>query len=253
MESKLPYTRCIAVYPLGLTGPEGVIHNSRGPSMLGRQPGTPRWVSHAPHKLASINDEDTTLALNKPAAAAQVTTIPRARLVPPIPLAAVLAPIIPETAVAESFVYHRDPAFSSVPVAAMPLGGHDCSSTHKLTLPYCSQNTVKGQKRHPRFNACGCKLWAAALVLSSYISKFSGVVKHKFVLELGSGSGLCGLTAWHCKATRTVLTDGNHSTLKLLRHNAAKRSSQSTAGTNSLTNPPGGHRRGGGGEQPCRA
>lgn len=42
------------------------------------------------------------------------------------------------------------------------------------------------------------------------------------MLELGSGTGVCGMIAHaHCGASKVVMTDGDSKTMKLLRHNIA--------------------------------
>jgi len=118
----------------------------------------------------------------------------------------------------EGLIYAIERDFAKVPIAALPL---QCSTTPRVaSIQYCSRDTVTGNIMRS-FQPCGCRLWPSAKVLTAYMTKNPQVVRNKLILELGSGSGLCGIMAWQLQAKRVVLTDGNIHALKLLRHNAA--------------------------------
>ena len=54
----------------------------------------------------------------------------------------------------------------------------------------------------------GGEIWNGAYVLSSYMkSNLNSIIKHKSVIELGSGCGLCGLVAAQLGAAFVLLTD----------------------------------------------
>ncbi|KAL2650432.1 hypothetical protein R1flu_018560 [Riccia fluitans] len=67
----------------------------------------------------------------------------------------------------------------------------------------------------------GWKVWGGALLLSLRLVEIPSLVKHKRVLELGSGCGLCGLLASKLGATEVVLTDYLPSLLLNLRRNVS--------------------------------
>ena len=53
----------------------------------------------------------------------------------------------------------------------------------------------------------GVAVWDAAVFLAKYLETHTELSRSKVVLELGSGLGLCGLSALVCGASRVVLTD----------------------------------------------
>ena len=65
----------------------------------------------------------------------------------------------------------------------------------------------------------GCKIWDAGRVLSTLVSD-PDAVSGKTVLELGSGTGVGGLSAAAAGAASVLLTDGADATLELLERNA---------------------------------
>ncbi|KAL3701247.1 hypothetical protein R1sor_019269 [Riccia sorocarpa] len=67
----------------------------------------------------------------------------------------------------------------------------------------------------------GWKVWGGALLLSLRLVENPSLVKHKRVLELGSGCGLCGLLVSKLGATEVVLTDYLPSLLLNLRRNVS--------------------------------
>lgn len=69
-----------------------------------------------------------------------------------------------------------------------------------------------------RENGTGSSVWDAAIVLAKFL-ELSGQARDCAVLELGAGTGLCGLVASALGARSVVLTD-LHECLPLLRDNA---------------------------------
>jgi len=125
-------------------------------------------------------------------------------------------------------LYEPERALHGMAQVHLPVPGQSISSPRRVHIPLCSRETseLAGARSHPMLRACGCKLWPSSLVLLSYLGKTPAVVKGKAVVELGSGSGLCGITAWQLGARRVVLTDVNPSVLKLLKHNVALNQAQ---------------------------
>lgn len=67
-------------------------------------------------------------------------------------------------------------------------------------------------------DSTGCKIWDAGRILSSKVSAMD--LSGKRVLELGSGTGVGGLTAAACGAS-VCLTDRSPAMLSLIESNAA--------------------------------
>lgn len=67
----------------------------------------------------------------------------------------------------------------------------------------------------------GGRVWSSAPVLCRWMRAHISAVQGRSVLELGSGTGVCGLYAAALGASRVILTDGDESILPLLTHNAA--------------------------------
>ena len=68
------------------------------------------------------------------------------------------------------------------------------------------------------YDLTGQVLWPGAKHLSEYFSLNPEVLSHKTILEVGSGSGLCGLYCSHL-AEKTILSDGNDIVMRLLEKN----------------------------------
>jgi predicted nicotinamide N-methyase len=66
----------------------------------------------------------------------------------------------------------------------------------------------------------GMALWLGAENLTRWlVEENPDLVKDKKVLEVGAGVGLCGIAAFHLKASKVVLTDGDLDVLTNLRYN----------------------------------
>lgn len=68
------------------------------------------------------------------------------------------------------------------------------------------------------YDLTGQVLWPGAKHLADYLLKNPALILNQEVLELGSGSGLCGLFVSQL-ARHTILTDGNEIVMRLLEKN----------------------------------
>ena len=66
----------------------------------------------------------------------------------------------------------------------------------------------------------GLAVWTCSQILSAYLAEHSHHVRHRRVLELGAGLGLCGIVAHKLGAHHVTLTDGDVDVLHSLRYNA---------------------------------
>jgi predicted nicotinamide N-methyase len=71
------------------------------------------------------------------------------------------------------------------------------------------------------FLLCIIKVWPASTFLCEYIVKNRELFRGRTVIELGAGSGICGLVAAKF-ASRVVITDGSEIAGELIRHNIEK-------------------------------
>merc|ERR1711963_1750 len=62
-------------------------------------------------------------------------------------------------------------------------------------------------------------IWPSAQGLCEYFTKHRDLIKGKRIIELGSGTGLCGITLAHLGAEKVVLTDFDEKSTKLLQAN----------------------------------
>ena len=81
--------------------------------------------------------------------------------------------------------------------------------------------TLKGFKHeHERiFDSTGLTLWRASKLLCEFMCSNPHYIENKTVLEIGAGLGLCGLLAYHLKASSVVMTDGDTDVLSEMRSN----------------------------------
>lgn len=81
--------------------------------------------------------------------------------------------------------------------------------------------SIKGFKHeHERiFDSTGLTLWRASKLLCNYMCSNPDCVEKKRVLEIGAGLGLCGLLAYHLRASSVVMTDGDTDVLAEMRYN----------------------------------
>ena len=66
----------------------------------------------------------------------------------------------------------------------------------------------------------GGTVWPCAAAMCRWLS--SNNIRGKSILELGGGTGTCGLYAAACGASRVVMTDSEPRLLKLMEHNAQR-------------------------------
>lgn len=87
-----------------------------------------------------------------------------------------------------------------------------CPSSRKLTVQLqCSLNMLEGDT--------GCSVWPSSLFLSEFILSFPDIFCHKSCFEVGSGVGLVGICLAHVKASKVILSDGDHLTLTNMKLN----------------------------------
>jgi predicted nicotinamide N-methyase len=80
--------------------------------------------------------------------------------------------------------------------------------------------TIKVRCQENYTQSTGMALWLGAEALTSWLAEENpDLVKGKKVLEVGAGVGLCGIVAFHLKASKVVLTDGDLNVLTNLRYN----------------------------------
>lgn len=62
--------------------------------------------------------------------------------------------------------------------------------------------------------------WQASLALSDWLIQNKSTISKKDVLELGSGTGLCGLISSKCcRARKVIMSDGSSKVMELLKYN----------------------------------
>ena len=79
--------------------------------------------------------------------------------------------------------------------------------------------TLKLKSQADINTSTGLSIWLGSETMSQFLLQNSHYVYNKQVLELGSGIGLCGLTAYYLHAKRVILTDGDIHVLHNLRLN----------------------------------
>ena len=74
--------------------------------------------------------------------------------------------------------------------------------------------------RYPHLlNSTGLTLWKGSKSLAEYLSVHDDLIVNKKVLELGAGTGICGLMAHKLEAEHVIITDGDTDTLRNIREN----------------------------------
>ncbi|PKA62938.1 hypothetical protein AXF42_Ash007734 [Apostasia shenzhenica] len=85
------------------------------------------------------------------------------------------------------------------------------SRTELLVPLQCSLNMLEGDT--------GCALWPSSLFLSEFILSYPKIFSNKVCFEAGSGVGLVGIALAHVGPSNVILTDGDHSSLEIMRRN----------------------------------
>ncbi|KAL6046758.1 Methyltransferase-like protein 21A [Balamuthia mandrillaris] len=91
-------------------------------------------------------------------------------------------------------------------------------ATRTFTFGEFSVDILLSNAASTDYDLTGQVLWPAASYLSEYIVTHQNMFHDKYVLEVGSGVGLCGLLA-HKLSQRCILTDHNDHVLELLQKN----------------------------------
>ena len=74
--------------------------------------------------------------------------------------------------------------------------------------------------RYPHLlNSTGLTLWKGSESLAEFLSSHADLVQDKTVVELGAGTGICGILAHKLGANHVMITDGDSDTLRNIRAN----------------------------------
>lgn len=80
--------------------------------------------------------------------------------------------------------------------------------------------TLKESTNFVMNGTTGLCSWQASIALSDYLLHNSHKIKNKIILELGSGTGLCGLIILkYCNISKIILSDGSLKVIDLLQEN----------------------------------
>jgi predicted nicotinamide N-methyase len=86
-----------------------------------------------------------------------------------------------------------------------------------IQFPTLPPIQIQAQDNMP--TATGLALWQGTERLSHYLVQHANLVQAKSVLEVGAGTGLCGIVAHLLGASRVLVTDGDSTVLPNLRRN----------------------------------
>lgn len=95
-----------------------------------------------------------------------------------------------------------------------------CEEYTEYTENICgiSQTFFASPAASTDYDLTGQVLWPGAKYLAEYLLSHKELIENKLILEVGAGSGLCGLACSHF-ASKTILTDGNEIVMRLLEKN----------------------------------
>ena len=112
----------------------------------------------------------------------------------------------------ETFEYKLPlPLQFSLPLPVPPNRDESERKTSSLHLQLRGQEEIH--------NSTGLSMWLGSELLCHYILQQPDKVRHKTVLELGAGMGLCGIVAYHIGARDVLMTDGDIHVLDNMRYN----------------------------------
>ncbi|XP_017474795.1 PREDICTED: protein-lysine N-methyltransferase EEF2KMT isoform X1 [Rhagoletis zephyria] len=83
--------------------------------------------------------------------------------------------------------------------------------------------TLRESKSFVAEGTTGLCSWQASIALADYLVENTHIVKEKCVLELGAGTGLCGMILVRCCGVRHILlTDGSRECVDLMKENVCR-------------------------------
>lgn len=88
--------------------------------------------------------------------------------------------------------------------------------------PYRFQHQINLYGHAEINNSTGLSIWSGSEILAQFLIDNPHYIANNQVLELGSGTGLCGISCHYIGAKRVILTDGDLAVLKNLRMNVAR-------------------------------
>ena len=107
---------------------------------------------------------------------------------------------------------HRDPT----DIFTVTLSPNNNNNHH----PEMSIRLTGIKAKYPHLlQSTGMTLWKGSQHLCDFLVENPAIVRHKSVVELGAGLGLCGIVAHLLGAAKVIMTDGDTDTLANLRRN----------------------------------
>ncbi|XP_011187718.2 protein-lysine N-methyltransferase EEF2KMT isoform X1 [Zeugodacus cucurbitae] len=89
--------------------------------------------------------------------------------------------------------------------------------------------TLRESKSFVAEGTTGLCSWQASIALADYLVQNAEIVSGKCVLELGAGTGLCGMIALQCCGVRhMLLTDGSRECIELMKENVLRNFSEAS-------------------------
>ncbi|XP_004525915.1 protein-lysine N-methyltransferase EEF2KMT [Ceratitis capitata] len=83
--------------------------------------------------------------------------------------------------------------------------------------------TMRESKSFVAEGTTGLCSWQASIALADYLVQNSDIVNNKCILELGAGTGLCGMILLQCCDVRHILlTDGSMECIELMKENVCR-------------------------------
>ncbi|XP_053950000.1 protein-lysine N-methyltransferase EEF2KMT [Anastrepha ludens] len=83
--------------------------------------------------------------------------------------------------------------------------------------------TLRESKSFVAEGTTGLCSWQASIALADYLVQNSDIVREKCILELGAGTGLCGMIlAQCCEVRHLLLTDGSRECVELMKENVRR-------------------------------
>lgn len=100
---------------------------------------------------------------------------------------------------------------------------------HYVQLALDVSFTLRESKSFVAEGTTGLCSWQASIALADYLVENIELLRGKCVLELGAGTGLCGMIALHCCGVRhMLLTDGSRECIELMKENVKRNFSEAS-------------------------